>query len=117
MMPGGDGTGPYGTGGWCTPLWQSGQIPTPVGLESRDFYRRGFRSPGGGGRGRGRMNMYYATGLPGWIRYQTLQQPPLPMQQSLQPTREQELQYLEQEANVLEQELSQVKKRIEELRE
>ena len=36
-MPGGDGTGPMRTGGWCTPLWQSGQMPRP-----RGFFRRGF---------------------------------------------------------------------------
>ena len=124
-MPGGDGTGPNGLGGWCTPLWTSGQMQRPVGLGYRSLYGRRFSgrgAPGMGGRGRGRMNMFYATGQPGWIRGQQ----PLPQTQATQtvqstqafqqPTKEQEVKYLEQESQVLKQELEQIKKRIEELR-
>jgi len=63
-MPGGDGTGPLGMGpmtgrgaGYC------------AGFAVPGFVNHGF---GGGffGRcgGRGRRNMFYATGLPGWAR-------------------------------------------------
>jgi hypothetical protein len=62
-MPGGDGTGPDGRGGWCTPLLRSGQISRPLG-----GFNRGGRALGFGGRGRGRMNMFYATGEPAWNR-------------------------------------------------
>jgi hypothetical protein len=120
-MPGGDGTGPDGRGGWCTPLWMSGQIPKSLGLGLRGFFGGGFwgrRVPGRVGRGRGRMNMFYATGLPGWMRFGTPQpQTPLGVTQNLQqPTMEQELQWLEQEGQLLTQQLEQIKKRIEELR-
>ncbi|MBD3260217.1 MAG: hypothetical protein GF334_00835 [Candidatus Altiarchaeales archaeon] len=48
-MPRGDGTGPDGRGGWCTPRWMSRQIDKPQSPV------RGFR-----GRARGRGNMFYA---------------------------------------------------------
>ena len=47
-MPIGDGTGPDGRGGWCTPLWQSGKIERP-----EPFYGRGMGR--GFGRGMGRF--------------------------------------------------------------
>jgi len=46
-MPGGDGTGPQGTGGYCTPLLRSGEINRPLG---------GFGRFGGRGRGRAFWN-------------------------------------------------------------
>ncbi|MDH7571075.1 MAG: DUF5320 domain-containing protein [Armatimonadota bacterium] len=65
-MPGFDGTGPRGMGpmtgggrGWCNPYWTGG-APAVRGA--------GF-VPWGGGRGRGYRWMYYATGLPGWMRF------------------------------------------------
>ena len=101
-MPGGDGTGPQGTGGRCTPLWMSGQIPRPLGM--------GFG--GGFGRGRGFRNVYRATGLPLWARDQAgvvpMQGPEIP--------KEQELQMLENQADILDQQLGEIKKRIEELK-
>lgn len=96
-MPGGDGTGPYGTGGWCTPLWMSGQIPRPLSL--------GFRGGIGFGRGRGFRGRYYANMQPGWS-----------MPGQIQPTKEQELQYLKEESRMLAEQLEQIKKRIEELK-
>jgi len=63
---------------------------------------------GGGfrGRGRGRRNMFYATGLPGWMRY-----PDIP-----KPSKEQEIQFLEQDTRNLEEQLNQIRKRINELK-
>jgi len=97
-MPGGDGTGPNGMGGWCTPLWKSGQIEKPIGGGGRGSFGR--RASGMGSRGRGRMNRFYATGEPMWVREQQ------PLQQ---PSKEQELAYLEQQ-------IENIKKRIEELK-
>ena len=102
-MPGGDGTGPSGTGGFCTPMLQDGQIPAPL--------RRGFFSRGMGiGRGRGFRRMALAQAAP---VYPT---------QPVQPTKEQEKQYLENEVkaieaeeNALKQELDAVKERLTEL--
>ncbi|MBN1626509.1 MAG: DUF5320 domain-containing protein, partial [Deltaproteobacteria bacterium] len=65
-MPGGDGTGPNGMGsmtgrgaGWCAGFNTPGYAnSSPV----QGFGRgRGFYGGRGGG-GRGRRNMYYATG-------------------------------------------------------
>lgn len=70
-MPGGDRTGPAGQGpmtgraaGYC------------AGYPAPGYLNPGGRFPGRGafsGRGRGMMhrNWYYATGLPGWARYDT----------------------------------------------
>ncbi|OYT27889.1 MAG: hypothetical protein B6U97_00215 [Candidatus Altiarchaeales archaeon ex4484_96] len=99
-MPAGDGTGPQGTGGRCTPLWRSGQIPQPTGRPM------GYGGGGGFGRGRGYRNVYRATGLPYWARMD--QTTPHTTTQEPQQTREQEIQQLKQE-------LSDIKKRLNEL--
>lgn len=64
-MPGGDRTGPMGMGpmtgrraGFCLGLERPGYT---------GFW--GFGGGFGGGRGRGFRRMFYATGLPGWVRY------------------------------------------------
>jgi len=61
-MPGFDGTGPGGRGpmtgggrGYCTVTAGRSVVRPAAG-----FFRRGG--------GRGRRNMYYATGMPGWQR-------------------------------------------------
>jgi len=71
-MPRGDGTGPGGMGpmtgraaGYCAGYSVPGYM-NPYGGR----YAGGGRAFGGGfGRGRGYRNWYYATGLPGWSRY------------------------------------------------
>jgi len=71
-MPRGDGTGPGGMGpmtgrgaGYCAGYSVPGYM-NPYGGR----YPGGGRAFGGGfGRGRGYRNWYYATGLPGWSRY------------------------------------------------
>jgi len=67
-MPYGDGTGPGGMGpmtgraaGYCA------GYPVP-GFQNPMPGRGAFGGGGGRGGGRGWRNMYYATGLPGWMR-------------------------------------------------
>ena len=98
-MPGGDGTGPAGYGGRCTPLWMSGQMERPLGY--------GFRGRPFGGRGRGFRNMFYMTGQPGWIRSGVYG-----IQQDQAPSKEQEIEYLEQESRILSEQLEGIKERL-----
>ena len=117
-MPFGDGTGPWGTGGWCTPLWMSGQIPGPLG------FGRGFGR--GRGRGFGRWGAYPYQGMgygypysgagygypdygagyaaPYGAGFPTGQVPP-----------EEELKMLKDNAQALQQEMEAINKRIAEL--
>ena len=99
-MPGYDGTGPQGRGpmtGRGMGVCETGQ-PRP-----RSLFRGFFGGRGGGGRGR--RNMYYATGLPGWVRYEDQ-----PAQ-----TKEQEKEYLQEEVKVLEKQLNSIKERLKEI--
>ena len=72
-MPGGDGTGPFGTYVNCL----------PTGAEQNYVFGRGGqagagigrRGPGMGGRGRGHMRRFYATGVPGWRLMHPVTQP------------------------------------------
>ena len=75
-MPRGDGTGPMGMGamtgraaGFCAGFGTPGYAnPAPGRGFGMGFGRgRGFGGRGGGG-GRGYRHMFYATGLPGWLR-------------------------------------------------
>lgn len=68
-MPRGDRTGPFGAGpmtghgaGYCAGYGMPGYA-NPAGKFKTGF-GRGF-----GGRGRGFCNWFYATGLPGWMRF------------------------------------------------
>ena len=105
-MPGGDGTGPQGLGprtgraaGYCAQYPVPGYANPNLG---RGFYRGG---------GRGRRNLYYATGLTGWQRG-AYSYPP-PVVQTI--TKEQELAELTNEAEFMENELKEIKKRIQEI--
>lgn len=77
-MPGGDGTGPMGRGpmsgraaGTCAGSGMPGSAnPAPGRGFGMGFGRgrgAGGRGPVGGGRGW--RNMFFATGLPGWMRF------------------------------------------------
>jgi len=123
-MPWGDGTGPWGTGGWCTPLWMSGQIPGPLG------FGRGFGLGRGFGRGRGRgfgrwgaypyFNPYLTTpysgmgyGYPDYgMGYAAPYGAGFPAGQ-VPP--EEELKMLKDNAQALQQEMEAINKRIAEL--
>jgi hypothetical protein len=105
-MPGGDRTGPLGFGprtgraaGYCA------RYPVPGYINP--IYDRDF----GHGRGRGRRNLYYATGLTGWQRGAYIY--PLPMVQTI--TKEQELAELKDMAENMENELKDIRKRIQEI--
>ncbi len=71
-MPRGDGTGPAGMGpmtgraaGYCAGY----SVPGYTNPRGGRYSGAGRAYGGGFGRGRGYRNMYYATGLPGWARY------------------------------------------------
>lgn len=112
-MPRGDGTGPMGMGpmtgrgaGYCAGTGMPGYAnPIP---------RRGFgmgfgRGWGFGGGGRGWRNMYYATGVPGRLRFGGYVSP------YQKPDLEMEKQSLRGQAEALQSELDFIKKRLSEL--
>ena len=74
-MPGGNGTGPLGAGpmtgraaGYCAGYGAPGYM-NPAGGRFGGGFGRGRGGWGGGGFGRGFRNMFFATGLPGWARF------------------------------------------------
>lgn len=83
----------------------------------------GYATPGfgrwlgrGGGGGRGWRNMYYATGLPGWVRagyLPTWEIPPAGPYEAL--GREREAEALRQQAKALGDQLAAINERISEL--
>jgi len=117
-MPGGDRTGPLGFGpmtgrgaGWCAGAgyvapgyantgWAGGYQGRPVG-----------RGPGRGFRWR---NWFYATGVPGWQRFQPSAYGPMATQAPIYPTmdRETEMSALKAEAVELEQSLKEINERL-----
>jgi len=108
-MPGFDRTGPMGMGsmtggarGLCNPNYRESAVT-------------GF-GPGlgrGGGRGRGYRNMYWATGLPGWMRPATAGFRGMPS--AVSDTGDQEIDVLKNQAKTLEAELDAVNARLQEL--
>ncbi|MBC8182623.1 DUF5320 domain-containing protein [candidate division KSB1 bacterium] len=114
-MPGGDRTGPRGMGsmtgrgaGYC------------AGYNVPGYATPGFGRGGGfGGGGRGHRNMYYYTGLPGWVRYG---EAPFVAPYGAQPlasqtTPEQELDYLKYQAKYFQDSLENINKLISEMEE
>ncbi len=110
-MPRGDGTGPMGMGsmtgrafGYCVGFNKPGYA-NPAGAGRRGFNcGRGFY-----GGGHGHRNMYYATGLPGWMRGQG----PAHFQVNLSP--EEEAGRLKLLETSMIKELEEIRKRISEL--
>ncbi len=108
-MPGLDRTGPMGMGpmtggarGRCNPY-------------GKDFYRGGSGPwhERGGGRGRGYRHMYWATGLPGWMRSGPVCAcgHPLPIPYS----KESEMDFLKDQAAALKEELDAIDSRLRDL--
>ena len=120
-MPRGDRTGPMGMGpmtgraaGYCAGFGMPGYAnPAPGRGFGMGFGRgRGF---GGRGGGRGWRHMFYATGLPGWMRFGGYAAPygyRVPYQK---PDPEMEKQELKDEAEALQSELDFIKKRLSEI--
>ena len=109
-MPGGDRTGPMGRGpmtgrglGFCAGL----AVPALMGLAFG-------RGRGGRGGGRGRRNMFYATGLTGWQRA-AMGAAAAPSAATVAPTAETEKQFLETQVEMMQSQLDEVKKRLAEL--
>jgi len=119
-MPRGNGTGPAGMGpmtgraaGFCAGYSAPG-FANPIG---------GRGAFGRGGGGRGWRNMYYATGMPGYARYnmgyQAWGQPPAgaasynPPQPQM--TAEQEVEMLKNQAKYMEDDLKAINDRITEI--
>ena len=113
-MPGGDGTGPLGSGsmtgraaGFCAGYQVPGYM-NPAGGRGCFGRGRGFRGRGGG---RGWRNRFFATGWPGWG------QAGYGFGQTSAPvlTVEHELDDLKQQADFLQGDLKRVNQRIEQL--
>ncbi|MBI4725702.1 DUF5320 domain-containing protein [candidate division TA06 bacterium] len=113
-MPRGDGTGPRGMGpmtgraaGFCAGYSMPGYTNPAFGRGwgmDRGGFGRGF-----GGGGRGWRNQFYATGLPGWMRFGTS---PASMPEI---TPEQEKMILKNQAEALQVEVDAIKKRLAEI--
>lgn len=118
-MPGGDRTGPLSQGamtgrgaGYC-----AGLANTALGRGFGMGYGGGYgaRNRGFGGGGRGRRTRYFATGLPGRMRFggnAAFCGAPTPYQHH-DPNLEK--QALRQQANALQSELDVIKKRLNEI--
>ena len=116
-MPRGDGTGPGGMGpmtgraaGYCAGYSTPG-FANPFGGRYFGTGRRAF-----GGRGRGYRNWYYATGLPGWSRYNM----GFPAEGSFtgypyQVKPEEEMDILKDQADILKDQLDDIQARMAEL--
>ena len=105
-MPRGNGTGPKGMGpmsgrgaGFCAGFGMPGYANPVPG----DSFGMGF------GWGRGWRHMFYATGLPGWLRFGGYAAP------YQKPDPEMEKQALKNQADVLQTELDFIKKRLAEI--
>lgn len=123
-MPGGDRTGPAGMGamtgrraGFCSGTGMPGYADTKFGRGTEFGYGRGrcTWSGGYGGGRRGRRNMFYETGLPGWMRYGTGSAPeryPVPYAPA---DPEMEKQMLGNQVRELKQRLDMIQKRLAEM--
>ena len=111
-MPGGDGTGPLGAGpmtgrgaGFCAGFNMPGYASPAAGrgLSGRG---RGF-----GGGGRGWRHCFWATGLPGWMRFGWGGMAP-----AAEPAPEAEKRFLDGQAQALRTQLDVIERRLEELK-
>ena len=118
-MPRGDRTGPMGYGpmtgraaGYCAGFGVPGFM-NPYG--GRPWGRGAW----GGGGGRGWRNWFYATGLPGWMRFGggMVPYPPTPVGPVAPPVpdEEAELEALKEQAGYFERNLEGLRRRIQKL--
>ncbi|NLJ30985.1 MAG: DUF5320 domain-containing protein [Clostridiales bacterium] len=104
-MPRGNGTGPMGMGpmtgrgfGYCAGYAAAGSAG-PAGFGCRFAGKRGNR------------RMFYATGLPGWMRFGA------PAIAGTEPSDLDKREFLSRQAKLLENQLEQVKERLAEFKE
>ncbi|MFH1680266.1 MAG: DUF5320 domain-containing protein [Candidatus Eisenbacteria bacterium] len=123
-MPGGDRTGPMGTGartgrgaGLCGGFGMPGYAnPDPGRDFAVGFGRgRGVWGRGFGGGGRGWRHGFFATGLPGWMRHGWYAAPVGYPGQHPNPDPKMEKQALASHADALQSELELVRKRLSEI--
>jgi len=115
-MPRGDKTGPLGMGamsgraaGYCAGFGMPGYANPALGRGFGMGFGRGRGFGGRGGGGRGWRHMFYATGLPGWMRFGGYAAP------VQKPDPEMEKQELKNQAEALQSELDFIKKRLGEI--
>ncbi|MFH1929298.1 MAG: DUF5320 domain-containing protein [Chloroflexota bacterium] len=128
-MPGGDRTGPMGMGpmtgraaGYCAGYDAYGYANPVPGRGFGLGLGGGWRGRGGwGGGGRGWRRGFYATGLPGWLRFgygpawdQPMYAAPY-APYAPEVTREQEIEALRGQAEFFKQALDDISKRLGEL--
>jgi len=100
--------------GYCAGFGMPGYANPIAGRGFGMGFGRG-RGSGGRGGGRGWRNMFYATGLPGWMRFGGYAAPygfAAPYQK---PDPEIERQALKSQADALQTELGLIKKRLDEI--
>lgn len=112
-MPRGDGTGPMGMGtmsgramGFCAGFDRAGYENAVPGRGMSIGLGRGCRFGNGG---RGWRQGFYATGLPGWMRFGGNKSP------FQKPNSEMEKQTLKNQAGILQSQLDQIRKRLGEM--
>ncbi|WP_028324696.1 DUF5320 domain-containing protein [Desulfatirhabdium butyrativorans] len=119
-MPGGDRTGPMGMGamsgratGYCSGAGTPGYANPGLGRGMGSGFGRGRCAWSGGyGGGRfGRRNMFYATGMPGWMRQGGVTSGGYPAA-SAQANVEMERQALSNQARMLQSQLDMIQKRL-----
>jgi hypothetical protein len=96
--------------GYCAGFAMPGYANTAAGAGFGR--RRGVRGRGFGGGGRGWRNMFYATGLPGWMRSGGVAAPYGYAVPYAKPDPEMEKQALKSQAEFLQSELDNIKKRL-----
>ncbi len=118
-MPGGSGTGPRGMGpmtgraaGYCAGFSMPGYSNMVPG---RGFGAGFGRGRGFSGGGRGWRNMFFATGLPGWMRFGRGPSPYYYPASYLKPDPEMEERALRDQANALKAEMEYINNRLGEL--
>ncbi|MFC1734946.1 DUF5320 domain-containing protein [Candidatus Hydrogenedentota bacterium] len=113
-MPRGDGTGPAGLGqmtgraaGYCAGYTVPGY--------ANDIPGRGGGGRGRGGRGRGRRgrrNMFWATGLPGWMRSGDAPAQGVVPGYTPEATQEQQKRFLENELQFLRSQMEHIQRQL-----
>jgi len=108
-MPGFDGTGPMGMGPMTGGSWG---MCNPYGRPAaRMGSGPGF--VGSRGRGRGYRHMYWATGVPGWMRFGPSGPGGYPF--AAPYTKEEEMRFLKEQAAVLKEELNAIDSQLRDL--